>query len=659
MKIPGGIQSKKREHLKQRVKDLLSNEPRNETEYTAFIENANASIKEAQVLDIEEAEEVLTLHVNIAFVYCIKGKYGVSETKIFGVLETIRQKKMEALEARCLMLLTVIFFEKGRFQETIEHGEKGIELYVKLENSQNLASLLNNVAGAHFELGHYERALYFYYQSLKYVEKYGNPNILGTISYNILDCLILQKRYDVVEKEFERFKIRINDNNQDENMLVWLYIAYCKFYYKKEDSEKILDYAEKLKVLSRKTKVHLHLVYSAWHNAKIRNKLKRHKEAFTFALELLEYSLKSKSTSKQLLAYLAIGEILCDDVENQEYYWKQSSLLDEFQKETIRVLKKAESFLEELSFTDKKIYIYNLLEKFYVQNKDFEKAYTYSVKSRQLETAIYDIEKNDLVFRLQEEFNAKESQQKINFQEKLLIHQREINASLEVFAYRASHDMREPLRNINSFAKVLQNERKQVAEEDYTEILDFIINCSERLLILTKDLLEYSRLGRIVSSTKIVPLKNIIEAVKSNLSEQLNEANSVLEFEEDMPMIFVQESLLIQLFQNLISNALKFRNKDIQTIINVSSLQENDQIIYFVKDNGIGIEENKFKKIFEPFARLHHRKAYEGSGIGLTSCQKIVEQYGGKIWVESTVGKGSTFYFTFPNNNNENQEIDK
>jgi len=653
MEVPKKIESKQLENLNQRIEDILLKEPQTEIECVAFIENANIIVKDAQALNLEGTKEVLRLQGYIAFIYCDLGKYDITEKKIYDILGAIRQQKLEHLEARCSLLLSAIYFEQGKFDETIKIGTKGIELYLKLKKPQNLAALFNNVAGAYLELGHYERALSFYYQALENSKQYGDATILGTISYNIIHCLLLQKRYDIVEKEFERFKRRIADNDQDKNMLVWLYISYCEFYYKTTNTKKTLEYAEKLRVLSKETKGHLHIVYAAWHNARIKNKLKFHKEAFVFALRILEYSLKSKSITKKLLAYLAIGSILCDDAENQDYYWKQSRLLDEFEGETIRVLKKAERLVEELNFTDKKIYVYNLLEKFYVQNKDFEKAYVYSVKTRQIEAYIYDIEKNDLVFRLQEEFNVQENQRKIDFQEQLLVHQKEINASLEFFAYRASHDMREPLKNIYSFAKILQNEREQVGEEDYKEILGFIIDCSNRLLVLTKDLLEYSRLGRIVSSTKIVPLKNIIQAVKSNLSEQINEVNAILKLEEEMPMIYVHESLLIQLFQNLISNALKFRNKDIQTIIEVSFFQEKDTVTYFVKDNGIGIEENKLKRIFEPFARLHHRKAYEGSGIGLTSCQKIVEQYGGQIWAESTIEKGSSFYFTFPNNQEE------
>jgi len=653
MEVPKKIESKQLESLNQRIEDILLKEPQTEIECVAFIENANIIVKDAQVLNLEENKEVLTLQGYISFVYCNLGNYDLTEKKIHSILGAIRQQKLEHLEARSSLLLSAIYFEQGKFDETIEIGTKGIDLYVKLEKPHNLAPLFNNVAGAYLELGHYERALFFYYQALEKSKKYRNSIILGTVSYNIIHCLLLQKRYDVVEKEFERFKMRIADNDQDENMFVWLYISYCEFYYKKNNTEKILEYSEKLKNLSDETKVHLHIVYAAWHNARIKNQLKLHKEAFVFALRILDYSLKNKSTSKLLLAYLAIGEILCDDRENQDYYWKQSRLLDEFEGEIIRVLKKAELLVEELNFTDKKIYVYNLLEKFYVQNKDFEKAYIYSAKTRQVEAHIYDIEKNDLVFRLQEEFNVQENQRKIDFQEQLLVHQKEINTSLEFFAYRASHDIREPLKNIYSFANILQNEREQVSSEDYKEILEFIIECSNRLLVLTKDLLEYSRLGRIVSYTKIVPLKNVLQAVKSNLSEQLNAINAVLEFDKEMPTIYVHESLLIQLFQNLISNALKFRNKDIQTIITVSFFQEKDKITYFVKDNGIGIEKSKYKKIFEPFARLHHRKAYEGSGIGLTSCQKIVEQYGGKIWVESTLEKGSSFYFTFPNNQEE------
>jgi|SRR6185312_14661535 len=217
------------------------------------------------------------------------------------------------------------------------------------------------------------------------------------------------------------------------------------------------------------------------------------------------------------------------------------------------------------------------------------------------------------------------------------------NTELEQFAYVASHDLQEPLRTISSYLQLLSNRYKSKLDAEADEFIHYAVDGSLRMRQLITSLLEYSRINRVVPFER-VSLYVVINEILSDLSEQIKSTNAVIKF-ENLPDIYADEVLIGQLFQNLIVNALKFRSNKQPEII-ISSEEQNEFYLFSVKDNGIGIQKEYWKKIFVIFQRLNHRETYPGTGIGLSICKKIVERHGGTIWVESELGKGSTFYFT-------------
>lgn len=225
------------------------------------------------------------------------------------------------------------------------------------------------------------------------------------------------------------------------------------------------------------------------------------------------------------------------------------------------------------------------------------------------------------------------------------------NKELEQFAYVASHDLREPLRTITSFIDLLQNQYKGKLDEKADKYLNFIISAAERMKVLINDLLEYSRIGRKKDGARI-ECNELVRQVLNDLHVAICETKAEIRT-TDLPVIYAYPTEMKQLFQNLISNAMKFRKKDTKPEIHISAENLNDHWQFRVQDNGIGIDPKHRERIFVIFQRLHTRDEYEGSGIGLSNCRKIVELHGGKIWVESTPGAGSSFYFTIKKTNED------
>ena len=234
---------------------------------------------------------------------------------------------------------------------------------------------------------------------------------------------------------------------------------------------------------------------------------------------------------------------------------------------------------------------------------------------------------------------AKESEYKIKILE-------EKNREIAQFNYVASHDLQEPLRTVISFSELLRTSYKGKLDEDADTYLSFIVNSSIRMQKLINGLLEYSKIGvdkKLVS----VDCNKIITNIVSDFDTILSDVNGKVEADL-LPTIYGFELELRQLFQNLISNGLKFSAQKQSPLVSIRIAENKNEHIFSVRDNGMGIDKKYHDRIFGIFQRLHNKEAYKGTGIGLATCQKIVEMHGGRIWVESAIGKGSNFYFTIP-----------
>ena len=222
------------------------------------------------------------------------------------------------------------------------------------------------------------------------------------------------------------------------------------------------------------------------------------------------------------------------------------------------------------------------------------------------------------------------------------------NDELEQFARITSHDLLEPLLTINGFVKLLKRRYHGKLDAKADKFIDFTIEGTSRMQRLIKDLLEYSRIESRKKPYRELVLGSLLDQALQNLKSNIDASGAEVKVHE-LPSVWVDETLIIQLFQNLVGNAIKFSGNKVPVIEIFSEKRENDWIIS-VQDNGIGIDPQYADQIFIIFNRLHRENEYLGTGLGLAICKKIMERHGGDIWVDSIPGKGSTFSFSLPVN---------
>ncbi len=221
------------------------------------------------------------------------------------------------------------------------------------------------------------------------------------------------------------------------------------------------------------------------------------------------------------------------------------------------------------------------------------------------------------------------------------------NQELQQFAYVSSHDLQEPLRTIASFTQLLERRYKGRLDSDADEFMDYIVDAAVRMKQQIEDLLELSRVTTKEKGFKHVDMNLILNQAIQNLNASIRESKTEI-ITDELPSVVGDGEQLQRVFQNLISNAIKFKKPEEPSLIHISSYKNNQEYVFSVKDNGIGIEEQYMERIFTIFQRLHTKEEYQGTGIGLSIVKRIIERHGGRVWVESELGVGSTFYFTVP-----------
>ncbi len=305
-----------------------------------------------------------------------------------------------------------------------------------------------------------------------------------------------------------------------------------------------------------------------------------------------------------------------------------------------------------------------LLSDIYAKLEDYKRAFQYQFDYSKLQDKVVKEQSRLHAIDIEIRYDIREKQQQIEqlkrenaFQGQLIVQGEQIaeqntqlvyaNEELQQFAYIVSHDLKEPLRMIASYAQLILFRYKDKVDENFQTYLDFMSEGVTRMNSLLDGLLQYGTVGKEKEDKEEVDIEDVIEAAKFNLKLLIRETAADIEVGK-MPNIIAHPSRMIQLFQNLINNALKFRKTDATPKISITCVKKGTIYHFRVQDNGIGIEEEHRERIFAIFQRLHSRQKYEGTGIGLSICQKIVQHLGGVIWVESKIEEGSTFCFDLP-----------
>ncbi|RYX99762.1 response regulator, partial [bacterium] len=230
-----------------------------------------------------------------------------------------------------------------------------------------------------------------------------------------------------------------------------------------------------------------------------------------------------------------------------------------------------------------------------------------------------------------------------------------VNEELKQFAYIASHDLQEPLRMISSYTRLLAKRYKDKLDENANDYINFAVDGAIRMQKLIDALLYYSRIGNLIKKFRPVNLNESVENAKLNLHLLIEETKANIVY-ENLPTVMADSTQMTQLLQNLISNSLKYKPEGLIPEIKISAKSNKKFWTISITDNGIGIEELDYERIFQVFQRLHAKNEYSGTGMGLAICKRIVEYHDGRIWVDSKFGKGSTFSFTIPKESNQSTD---
>ncbi len=220
------------------------------------------------------------------------------------------------------------------------------------------------------------------------------------------------------------------------------------------------------------------------------------------------------------------------------------------------------------------------------------------------------------------------------------------NAELQQFAHTASHDLQEPLRMVTSYLGLLERRYGAAFDDEGHEFLHFAIDGAKRMSVLIRDLLEYARIDGRCGELVAVETASVLDEAQANLSTAIAEADGKIVIDGALPTVLGDRGQLVRLFQNLIGNAIKYRDPARPPLIRIGASRKGAGWMFSVEDNGIGIASEHFDKIFMIFQRLHGRGEYEGTGVGLAIAKRVVERHGGRVWLQSQPGKGSTFFFT-------------
>ncbi len=370
--------------------------------------------------------------------------------------------------------------------------------------------------------------------------------------------------------------------------------------------------------------------------------------------EIQKHLEESENKFRAVIENAQNGIILLNlNTANVEYINKETERILGYSLEELKNIDIFTLFPKENGYREKIIEKFNKRKNGYIDSDEYETVFiskSGEKKNVNLTSTIIDINKRHIDIIVIKNISDKiQSELELNRAFEQL---KKSNQDLEQFAFIASHDLQEPLRMISSYLSLLEDEYSNVLDEEAHEYIYYAVDGAKRLQLLIQDLLSYSRVSSRKPVKKNVDLNDVVNKVIKMYSIAIKERNTTILIDE-LPVVFADDNQMSLLFQNLIGNAIKF-NKNENPEIWIKNRQSDNYWIFSIQDNGIGIDKKYFDKIFIIFKSLHPKDEYSGTGIGLSLCRKIVELHRGEIWVESQLGKGTTFHFSLPGKENNN-----
>jgi signal transduction histidine kinase len=558
-------------------------------------------------------------------------------------------------KAEVLKQLAHIYLLKQQYNKLEEYSEVLLKLSIQLLDAEKEVWALSNLAIARSVGSDYKAAMPLFLEALQKSTTLGLRNSIANCLVNIGNIYANLFNYP---DAFDRYFTVLNDYEDvlSDNTRTAINLNLGNLCFVTDEYDLALDYFEKALVLARTYK---NTAYSAQALAQIsKTHLKKWDSSDT---ELPSIAIDNAHLAADLIASLekyTLGRQI--NLLNLAQISFHSNRFDE----AIELAMRGVALARILKDNTSELRGFSLLSDIYKKKGNYKRALhcqtIYSAKQAEHLKKQRDMFGLDIEIR----YSIREKEQKIEelvkqnqFQAIMLEQSSQIakqnrqllqaNEELRQFAYIASHDLKEPLRMIGSFTQIIQQQYEPKTEVESSAYFRFVSEGVSRMNSLLDALLQYATIGRTEIEKEPVDIAETMVVVRNNLRLKIEETQANI-LCGALPTIQSVPSLMIQMFQNLVSNALKFAKEGARPIILINAEETPSDWVFTVEDNGIGIEMEHKERIFVIFQRLHTRSKYEGTGIGLSICHKVAVQHGGKIWVESELGQGSKFKFTIP-----------
>ena len=555
------------------------------------------------------------------------------------------------VQTSCLNNIGLVYYTIFQLETSLTYFFKGLELYKNQIKEQDYLQglLLGNIASAYRELGDHVKEFQYFQEVITYAEK-NKFDRLFTIYCD--DYAISLHKNDQSSQALNLcqrcLESSINSNDYHSNMQTLVALAEIK-HDLGEYSEGI-RYAKEAVKQSRKHGFGIILSRSLLIEAKSLRETGQIEEAIRVALEAYQSSYQLDKYWQSALIAKLLAQLYSEKKDFENAYKYQ---LARFDWTTSNYDQKTKYDASEL---EAKYQNENHRKKIAILNKENDLKNRMSILYKlglgllvlALMFAFYLFKNKEKAMRRLAIVNAQLSttKEELNIKNQELEKYIDSNIQLEQFAHVASHDLRAPLITINSFSNLLKQRASEKLSKSEQKYLKYIQSNASQMFELVNDLLEYSKINsqKIIIST--VNLQLLVENILLNLKNQSDRNQVEIQMMDELPLLIADEIKLKRVFQNLISNAIKFFDKNKASKVEIYAKEEADVWNFYIKDNGIGIKERLGVNIFDPYVRLNKKDEYSGSGLGLSLCQKIIEQHGGNIGYDSVEGEGSLFYFT-------------
>lgn len=531
-------------------------------------------------------------------------------------------------ESRLHNYIGGISLQKGNLDLSKKHFYEALSIYNNnLNDVDLLARIKLGIGSYYFDRSDFENSLTHFFEVLQF----NIPDLKSAVYNNIASVYLRMNQYDeAFEYLFEGLKISEKEKDYD-RQIFFLYNIGSAYHYQKEYLNALNFYNRTTETINKINGYQYMQCLCLSRIGIVNGDIGNSKAAFIYLDKALKMSKVHSLNREQVRLLRQIGEAklkVNDEIAFLKYHYQ-----------SIDYSKKFDLPQETLSS-------YNNLKQFYNDSKDFKKAYDFAELIIELQKKNFTKERDNKVAHIAKEkkHEIELLAQKNQFIEEQNTVLERTNSMLEEFAYVVAHDLKEPLRSILSFTTLLHRRNKHSLDNESKVYMDYVVKSAKHMNALLVDLLEYTTIDKTEIIRETIDLNTTVSDVQFLLSATIEQTKSII-ICDDLPIINVNQTHIKQLFQQLIHNAIKFRKDNQSAIIQISTKKTDTHHIFSVTDNGIGINEKYQEKIFKIFNRLD-KKNYQGTGIGLAICHKIVQLYGGEIWVESNVGKGSTFHFS-------------